>query len=191
VADEDIWYVGTDHEGGAYMGTKHLIDLGYQKIGYINSHTKNALGEVRHDGFKRALEEHNVTYNPEFNLRPTFPNTMSGFDSGYKLGEDFDQMKDKPEAYFSYNDLTALGFLKRIQELGYRVPEDVAVVGFDDIDQADYANVPLTTIHQPVEKIGAAAIDTLISRIEGKSTDKHRIIFPPTLVVRESCGARR
>jgi len=83
-----------------------------------------------------------------------------------------------------------LGFIKRIQELGYRVPEDVAVVGFDDIDQADYANVPLTTIHQPVEKIGAAAIDTLISRIEGKNVKEHRIIFPPTLVVRESCGAK-
>ena len=115
---------------------------------------------------------------------------MGGFDTGYKLGDDFDKMDNKPEAYFSYNDLTALGFIKRIQELGYNVPADVAVVGFDDIDQADYANVPLTTIHQPVEKIGAAAIDTLISRIEGKDADAHRIIFPPTLVVRNSCGAK-
>jgi DNA-binding LacI/PurR family transcriptional regulator len=190
VADEDIWYVGTDHEGGAFMGTKHLIDQGYQKIGYINSHTKNALGEVRHEGFKRALKENGVSYDPSLNLRPTFPNSMGGFDSGYKLGDDFDKMENKPEAYFSYNDLTALGFIKRIQELGYNVPEDVAVVGFDDIDQADYANVPLTTIHQPVEKIGAAAIDTLISRIEGKDSGTHRIIFPPTLVVRDSCGAK-
>lgn len=188
VADEDIWYVGTDHEGGAHMATKHLIDLGYTKIGYINSHTNNALGEVRHTGFKRALKEYDIVYNPDFNLRPSFPNTLSGFDSGYKLGDDFDKLENKPEAYFSYNDLTALGFIKRIQELGYRVPEDVAVVGFDDIDQADYANVPLTTIHQPVEKIGAAAIDTLINRIEGRPTE-HRTIFPPTLVIRESCGA--
>ncbi|MAL17530.1 MAG: hypothetical protein CL670_14930 [Balneola sp.] len=190
VADEDIWYVGTDHEGGAHMGTKHLIDLGYQKIGYINSHTKNALGQVRHEGFKRALKENGVPYDSSLNLSPTFPNSMGGFDTGYKLGDDFDKMDNKPEAYFSYNDLTALGFIKRIQELGYNVPEDVAVVGFDDIDQADYANVPLTTIHQPVEKIGAAAIDTLISRIEGKDADAHRIIFPPTLVVRDSCGAK-
>ncbi len=190
VEDEDIWYVGTDHEGGAYMGTKHLIDLGYQKIGYINSHTKNALGEVRHEGFKRALGEHGVSYDPNLNLIPAFLDSMGGFDSGYNLGNVFDKMDQKPEAYFSYNDLTALGFIKRIQELGYRVPEDVAVVGFDDIDQSDYVNVPLTTIHQPVEKIGAAAIDTLISRIEGKEADTHRIIFPPTLVVRESCGAK-
>ena len=188
VADKDIWYVGTDHEGGAHMGTKHLIDLGYQKIGYINSHTNNALGDVRRNGFKRALDEHGISYNEEFNLLPTFPNNLNGFDSGYQLGDVFDQLDEKPEAYFSYNDLMALGFIKRIQELGYRVPEDVAVVGFDDIDQADYANVPLTTIHQPVEKIGAAAIDKLISRIEGKPTE-HRTIFPPTLVVRESCGA--
>lgn len=190
VEDKDIWYVGTDHEGGAYMGTKHLIDLGYQKIGYINSHTKNALGEVRHEGFKRALKENGVSYDPSLNLRPSFPNSLGGFDTGYKLGDDFDKMQNKPEAYFSYNDLTALGFIKRIQELGYNVPEDVAIVGFDDIDQADYANVPLTTIHQPVEKIGAAAIDTLISRIEGKEADTHRVVFPPTLVVRESCGAK-
>ncbi|MEQ8523416.1 GntR family transcriptional regulator [Gracilimonas sp.] len=188
VADEDIWYVGTDHEGGAHMGTKHLIDLGYTKIGYINSYTNNALGEVRHTGFKRALSEYDIPYNPDFNLRPSFPNSLNGFDTGYQLGDVFNQLEHKPEAYFSYNDLTALGFIKRIQELGYRVPEDVAVVGFDDIDQADYANVPLTTIHQPVEKIGAAAIDKLINRIEGRPTE-HRTIFPPTLVIRESCGA--
>ena len=88
-----------------------------------------------------------------------------------------------------YNDYSALGFIKRIQELGYTVPDDIAIVGFDDIDQAKYANVPLTTIHQPIEKIGTVAIDKLLEIIEGK-TPEVRSILQPHLIVRESCGAK-
>lgn len=188
VADEDIWYVGTDHEGGAYMGTKHLIEQGHTEIGYLNSATNNALGDVRLKGYQQALAEHGLLYNPSYHLRPSLANTSNGYNSGYYLGEAFHELSKKPTAYFSYNDLTALGFIKRIQELGYKVPDDVAIVGFDDIEQAKYANVPLTTIHQPVAKIGAAAIENLINRIENKPAS-HRTIFEPTLVVRESCGA--
>lgn len=188
VADKDIWYVGTDHEKGAYMGTKHLIDLGHTEIGYINSLSNNSLGDVRLKGYKKALDEHNLSYRSEYHLRPEISSSSKSYTVGYYLGDVFHKLDKKPTAYFSYNDLTALGFIKRIQELKYKVPEDMAIVGFDDIDQARYANVPLTTVHQPVEKIGAAAIDKLINRIEDKAT-KHRSIFTPTLVVRESCGA--
>ncbi|MEX0719559.1 MAG: GntR family transcriptional regulator [Balneolaceae bacterium] len=188
VADKDIYFVGTDHEKGAYMGTEHLISQGHQKIGYINSPVNNSLGDVRMEGYKRALVENNIEYHEAYHLRISDGNIIDSFKAGTILGDSFHALPNKPTAYFTYNDLTALGFIKRIQELGYEVPGDIAIVGFDDIEQAEYAQVPLTTIHQQVEKIGATAIDKLIQLIEGKNPEV-QTVFAPTLVIRESCGA--
>jgi DNA-binding LacI/PurR family transcriptional regulator len=190
VADEDIYYVGTDHEGGAKMGTQHLIDLGYKKIGYINSPFNNSLGEIRFQGFKKALSESNLQLNPDFILQLASDEKSQSYKSGYKLGEEFHSLAEKPEAFFVYNDSSALGFISAIQDLGYHVPEDVAIVGFDDIDQAKYSKVPLTTVHQPIEKIGAVAIEKLLNIIEGKPHEV-RTILQPHLIVRESCGATK
>lgn len=189
VADKDIWHVGADHENGAFMGTKHLIDLGYKKIGYINSPENNSLGDIRFNGYKKALIDSSFPYDPNLVLQLTQAESSSGYQAGYDLGDRFHDMENKPEAFFVYNDLAALGLIKRVQELGYKVPDDLAIVGFDDIDQAKYAKVPLTTIHQPIEKIGAAAIDKLLHIIEGKKTEV-RSILQPHLVVRESCGSK-
>jgi len=189
VADDNIWHVGADHEGGAKMGTEHLIKLGYKKIGYINSPTNNSLGEIRFNGYRKALSNAALDFNDKFTLQLPSESLTDGYQAGYKLGDLFDNMDDKPEAFFVYNDSTALGFIKRIQELGHRVPDDVAIVGFDDIDQAKYAKVPLTTIHQPIEKIGTTAIDKLLDIIEGKKPEV-RSILQPHLIVRESCGAK-
>lgn len=188
VADEDIYYVGADHKLGAFMGTEHLIKLGHESIGYINSPENNSLGIVRSKGFEEALSKYGIPLREEFQLRLSSDTHPGSYEAGYELGEQFDNMPEKPTAFFVYNDLSALGFVKRILELGYRVPEDVAIVGFDDIDQSKYGSIQLTTIHQPVEKIGAAAIDKLIDRIEGKDTTI-RTILKPNLVIRESCGA--
>lgn len=188
VADEDIYYVGTDHQEGAYLGTKHLIELGHESVGYINSPVNNYLGDVRMLGYKRALNEANLNISESFILRSDIAVHTDGYDTGYYLGDTYHEMREKPTAFFAYNDLSAIGFIKRIQELGYSVPDDVAIVGFDDIEQAKYFNVPLTTVHQPMEKIGKAAIDILIRRIEGKKTPSQTIL-PSSLVVRESSGS--
>ena len=188
MADKDIYYVGADHELGAYIGTEHLIKLGHKKIGYINSPENNSLGDVRGKGFAKALAAHGLVNNPGFGMRLRSDTHPGSFEAGYLLGETFDSMLNKPSAFFCYNDLSALGFIKRVLELGYKVPDDIAIVGFDDIEQSEYANVPLTTIHQPVERIGAAAINKLIALIEGESP-AYQTILKPELVVRESCGA--
>ncbi len=188
VADEDIWYVGTDHEEGAILGTQHLIDLGHTRLGYINSPSNNSLGNIRLQGFKKALANSNVPFNPYFVLELEDGQSSHGFESGYKLGDEFHEMEAKPTAFFVYNDSAALGFIKRIQELGYSVPEDVAIVGFDDIEQSQYAEVPLTTVHQHIEKIGSLAIDKLIKIIEGKKPEI-RTILKPELIIRKSSGA--
>ena len=91
---------------------------------------------------------------------------------------------------FVYNDLSALGFERAVLDKGLRVPEDVAIVGFDDIKRGVVAPVPLTTIHQPTDEIGALAFEYLVRRIEGEEVPV-RTILKPSLVVRDSCGASK
>lgn len=188
VADKDIYYVGADHELGAYKGTEHLLKLGHKKIGYINTPESNILGEVRLSGFKKALNDYQVPLKEEFLLRLSMDTHPESYKAGYSLGDHFHNMPEKPTAFFVYDDVAALGFMKRVMELGYNIPEDLAIVGFDDIDRAKYESVPLTTLHQPVEEIGTLAIEKLIDLIDGKHPEV-RTILTPTLVVRESCGA--
>jgi DNA-binding LacI/PurR family transcriptional regulator len=190
VADKDIWYVGTNHELGASIATQHLIDLGHTEIGYINSPQNNSLGNIRLEGYRKTLTKAGLPFKASYLLELVDGESSNGYNSGYKLGDAFHHLSQKPTAYFVYNDLAALGFIKRVQELGYRVPEDIAIVGFDDIEQAGYSEVPLTTIHQPIEKIGATAIEKLIQLIEGKKPPV-RTTFEPHLVVRDSCGANK
>ncbi|MEO1020995.1 MAG: GntR family transcriptional regulator [Bacteroidota bacterium] len=191
-SDEDIWYVGSDHKKGAYMGTAHLISLGHAKIGYLNSPRENALGDVRQIGYRKALADYGLEFRSDYVLRTINDDVHKDYGSGVGLANMFHEMDDKPTAFFSYNDLSAIGFIRRVMELGYSVPDDVAIVGFDDIQQAEFAPVPLTTIKQDVERIGQLAIDKLIHRIEGDDEQLiHRTLITPTLVVRDSCGAKK
>jgi DNA-binding LacI/PurR family transcriptional regulator len=94
-----------------------------------------------------------------------------------------------PDAIFVARDSMAIGALRALREVGYRVPEDVAVVGFDDLPIAARANPPLTTVRQPVQRTGQVAADTLIEMIEERTTQPRRIILPTELVLRASCGS--
>lgn len=185
VVDEDIYFVGTDHEQGAFMATEHLIKLGYEKIGYINGEEGNLLGELRKKGYIRALQQYGKKYNEHFVFQ--LPLERNDYQSGYQIGEQFFKLNDRPDAMFIYKDLAALGFEQAVLDQGKEVPHDVAIVGFDDIEGSRYAPVPLTTIHQPTDKIGRIAVDTLIRRMEGRETELHTI-FVPELIVRKSCG---
>jgi DNA-binding LacI/PurR family transcriptional regulator len=95
----------------------------------------------------------------------------------------------RPDAIFTGSDASAVGAIRAINEAGLRVPEDIAVVGFDDVDIAQSATPSLTTMRQPVQKKGAAAARILLDHIEGKLTEPRHMIFPTELVVRQSCGA--
>jgi len=188
--DEDIYYVGTDNVEGGYMAAEHLIKLGYRKLGYINGEQGNLLGERRKQGFLKALNEYGLSFDPGFEFRLRLRGEWNDYQSGYEIGEHFAELSDRPEAMFVYNDLSALGFERAVLDKGLRVPDDVAIVGFDDIKRGVVAPVPLTTIHQPTDEIGAVAFEHLVKRIEGESVPV-RTILKPSLVVRESCGASK
>lgn len=193
IHDPDYWYVGSDHEQGGYMATEHLIRLGYRSIGYVHVGKVNLLSEVRKNGYYRALLENGIPYSAE-RIYDAGSTELGPEADRYQLGIQFAgrfaALEKKPDALFFYNDMVALGFIQSATEQGIRVPEDVAVVGFDDALIARFASVPLTTIHQPVDRIGRLAVEVIQKRIE-KSDVGNRTVLKPSLVIRDSCGATK
>ncbi len=190
IADRDISYVGTDHEEGAFLGTSHLVKMGYRNIGYINGEEGSLLGELRKKGFLRALHKGQLLFNPDYEYRLRLRGEWNDYQSGYEIGRQFLSTPDRPEAIFAYNDLSALGFEKAVLEAGFKIPEDVAIVGFDNIKRGVTASVPLTTIHQPTDKIGELAVEMIYKKVEGMETPTQQIL-KPRLIIRDSCGARK
>jgi len=193
IHDPDCWYVGSDHEQGGFMATEHLIGLGYKTIGYVHVGHGHLLSEVRKNGYYRALMEYGVPYSADLiydigskELGPS----ADRYQLGYQFGKKFSNLAAKPEALFFYNDMIALGFIQGATEERIKVPDDVAVVGFDDALVSRYGSVPLTTIHQPVDRIGRLAVEIIQKRIE-KTDIGNRTILKPSLIVRDSCGARK
>jgi DNA-binding LacI/PurR family transcriptional regulator len=187
IIDPDIYFVGTDHQEGGYLAGRHLLERGYRRIGYINGEEGNAVGELRKEGLLRAMADAGLRFDERWLYRLRLRGEWHDYASGYEIGSAFTATPDRPDAIFAYNDLSALGFQQAVLDRGWRVPGDVAMIGFDGIERGEYAPVPLTTIRQPVDAIGAKAVEHLLARIEGRSIPV-RTILHPQLIVRESCG---
>lgn len=185
IHDPDIYFVGTNHEYGGYIATCHLIEGGYKRVGYINGEEGNLVGELRYQGYVRALSEHGREVNDKYVYRLPRGGEWYDFTSGYEMGKKICNLSDRPDAVFLYNDLAALGFQRAILEFGLRIPEDIAIVGFDNIDRASYARVPLTTVKQPIKEIADHAIENILKR-KNKEYAPIKTILNPELVVRNS-----
>jgi len=181
----DICYIGSNHLQGGFLATEHLINLGYKHIGYVQSSTNDFVGQRREEGYKRALEKHQIEIKKDYIYQ--FDSNEDIFQSGFDFGVKFCQTKNRPEALFIYNDLSALGFMNAVTKHGLKVPEDIAIVGFDDIPAGRKAYIPLTTIHQPSDKIAEYAVDLILRKIDGEDINLRRLV-KPELVIRESCG---
>lgn len=188
IRDPDITFVGTDHEEGGYVATRHLLSAGHRRIGYLNGEEGNVVGELRKAGYQRALTEAGIPLREEWEFHLRQRGEWFDFESGYEIGKRFVTLRDRPDALFAYNDLSALGFEQAVLDAGLSVPGDVALVGFDGIERGAYAPVPLTTVRQPTDDIGARAVEVLLARIDGRPAPV-RTILPGRLIVRQSCGA--
>ncbi len=186
VADENIPFVGTDHELGGYTATNHLIKSGYKRIAFINGEKGNEVGALRLKGYERALKQHKRQIDKSLVFRLRMRGEWYDYQSGYEIGSQYNKLEMKPDAFFVYNDLAALGFEDAILEQGLKIPDDVAIIGFDDIERGQYATVPLTTVRQPTDVIGRQAVEMLIKKMDGKNVAARRIL-KPELIVRKSC----
>jgi DNA-binding LacI/PurR family transcriptional regulator len=189
IADKDVPFVGSDHGRGAYLATEYLVKQGYQRIGYINGEQGNMVGELRRHGYEEALKAHGRRADKRLQFHLRMRGEQHDYESGYEIGKKFPKLSVKPDAVFVYNDLSALGFEEAILEQGLRIPEDVAIVGFDDIDRGEYAQVPLTTMRQPTALIGTHAVELLVKLMNGKSGPLRKIL-KPELVIRQSSGRK-
>lgn len=183
-------YVGVDNVRGGYRATEHLITLGHIRIGFAYSSSGGFLTTSVHnrwEGYQKALKAYDLPYDEAMLLRDA-PSATAEPPNVY---DEYLLRSNRPSAIFAVNDGVVLGLLLAAQRCHIGVPEELAIIGFDDISYAAHVNPPLTTIAQPRKEIGLRAGNLLIDRIEGQVVGPPRHIELPTrLIVRESCGTR-
>lgn len=178
---DDVDYVINDNVTGAYIMTKHLITPEAEKIYFLNLYKGSPSGKDRLAGYRRALKENNIKYSPK-HIRNVKPQIEEGYMAMKKLLAD----EDDVHTVFCGCDVIAIGAIEAILETGRRVPEDIRVGAYDDIDFAAYLKVPLTTIRQPKYLLGEKATKLLTEKIKTKSMEPKHIILNPELVIRQS-----
>jgi len=179
----DVDTVLVDSIKGAYQATSHLIGLGHRRIGLIGAPSRITASRERREGYERALSEHGLELEQTL---IKIGNTKQ--DGGYQKACEFLEMDDPPTAIFAINNLTTLGALNAIHEKGLNIPQDVAIVGFDDMPWALSLDPPLTAVAQPTYELGCTAANLLLQRIADKEREIVEMRLEPTLIVRDSCG---
>ena len=173
-----------NHRRASQLALQHLIDLGHQRIAFMKGSGLSLDSEDRWNGICEVAKKLGICMRPELIVQ------LKGTDPTPNLGHPFALQllarKQPFTALFAYNDISAIGAILAFNERGLRVPEDVSVAGFDDIQTAAYMNPPLTTVRQPLKEMGEIAARTLLDRIEGRLKDIPEIVIEPELVVRRS-----
>jgi len=176
--------VGTDNLAAAQMAVEHLLDLGHTRIAYIGDTRNWQESEERWAGYERGLAQRGLSPSP-----PLTSGRGGGWTAmGRACGEYLLQLPEPPTAVFCYNDLTAIGAIGALYAAGLRVPEDMSVVGYDDISLARHFEPPLTTIAQDKERLAELAVEMLLELINGQEPARKRLLLPGQLVVRASTG---
>lgn len=175
-----------DNVGGAKIATEHLIKLGYRDIGYIGGPLSYYPGQERFEGFRQAMLENGVPINEEWVIELESSDPLVARKAVYGLLK----QKRRPRALFVYGDMAALSVIRSAKDLGLRVPEDLAVVGFDDIPFARFMDPPLTTVRQPIYEMGREAATILLELISSNKQKTTKKILPTKLIIRKSCGAK-
>lgn len=181
-------WVIADNESGGYRATEHLLILGHHRIGFTYGGPASSLQVTsirdRWLGYRRALEHYGLAYDE----RLVFQRNQKA--DALQEYEKYLQVTERPNAVFAVNDLEALALMKAAQRLGMRVPQELALVGFDDLSFSEHLAPPLTTIYQPRKDLGLRAINLLLDRIEGIRLPPEHVELPTNLIIRESCGAK-
>ncbi|MDC3412037.1 LacI family DNA-binding transcriptional regulator [Aquibacillus sp. 3ASR75-11] len=176
----DIPFVTINSELAAYHAVKHLIKLGHKKIALLTSDEQFLYARERRLGYERALREFDI----EVNKQRIYYAGNIGFENGQQGMRSLLELDDRPTAVFAVSDILAIGALKEINSNGLRVPNDIAIVGFDKISFSNMTYPTLTTIAQPMYRMGSMSATMLINKIQGKHVES--IVMDHELVIRES-----
>jgi DNA-binding LacI/PurR family transcriptional regulator len=185
----DADFVRADDETGAYEATKHLLKLGRKKIGYISGPYSALASDRRRRGYEKALFNNG--------LGPKSHQVFDGgwrVEDGYKAGREFLACANNcPDSVLCYNDSVAIGLIRALVEAGVNVPDDTAVIGFDDAGVGAFLETGLTTVAQPALEIGRRAAKLVMDRIKNIDSfaEPQKVLLNTNLVVRETCGANK
>ncbi|ENP8391915.1 substrate-binding domain-containing protein [Vibrio alginolyticus] len=166
---------------GGYLAAKYLIDCGHTEIGCITGPLIKHQAQMRYEGYKRAMNEAGLEFNANWIIESDFE-----CEGGYQAFKKMAQRGALPSSIFVSNDMMAMGVINAANELDIKVPDDLSIIGYDDIHIAKFMSPSLTTIHQPKYRLGQAAVETLVRKLDEKSTEAQVVQLEPTLVERKS-----
>ena len=175
------WVEGTDWQG-AYDATEYLLELGHKRIGFITGLAGIQSAKQRLDGYVAALTEYGIPIDQDLIISGDYFTP-----SGYEAAQQLLALGDRPTAIFASNDLMAFGAMDAIREQGMDIPNDISIVGYDDIPEASITHPKLTTVRQPLAQMGRVAVRLLLERIENPAHGPQRVTLATHLVVRDSC----
>lgn len=171
---------------GGYTATEHLISLGHRRIGIITGPLDLMTSRARLAGYREALERANIPVDPALICEGNY---LLG--DGVQQTRAFLDLPDPPTAIFAGNDAQATGAYRVLYERNIRIPDEMSVIGFDDVMYTAQMSPPLTTIHQPLQEIGKMAANMLLRQIAGQQLESNHVELSTSLVVRESCAPPR
>jgi LacI family transcriptional regulator len=178
---KDCPAVGATNWQGAYNATDYLIKLGHKRIGFITGWLDLGAAVDRLEGYKTALRTNHIPFDPELVYEGTFDQP-----DGYTGTKRFFDLENPPTAIFASNDVMAMAAMDAVRERGLKAPEDISILGFDDIPQASRVRPALTTVRQPLEQMGRVATQMLLEILKHPENKPDRIELPTELIIRDS-----
>lgn len=185
VPSMDVPTVGATNWAGGRSATQHLIDQGHRRIGIIVGPKRLMCSRARLDGYRAALEAAEIAFDDTLVQQGDFYH-----ESGFAGGNALLSLPEPPTAVFASSDQMAFGVYEALRQRGLRVPDDVSVVGFDDLPQARWASPPLTTVRQPLAEMGMVAARTVLRLAQGAPAESPRLELATELVIRDSTAPR-
>jgi LacI family transcriptional regulator len=186
---QNVTNITLDHRHAAMLALQHLKQLGHSRIAFLKGQAKSSDSATRWAAIQDTAHELGISIAPELVLQ------LEGMESTPELGYPYGKAllaRNVPfTALFAYNDISAIGAMRAFQEAGLRIPQDISVVGFDDISLASFSIPALTTVRQPLTKMGRIAAETVVDRIEDRQPFTPEIAVEPQLIVRDSTAPPR
>jgi LacI family transcriptional regulator len=174
--------VRIDDKLGGYMATKYLIDKGHKKIAFISGALREkGVTQLRFDGYRNALRESGITFEEKL----VFPGIVS-FQSGVDNAKEVVTNTEGVTAVFCTADIIAMGAIKKVLEMGMKVPDDISIMGFDNLNISEYTSPSITTVSQDIELKGKAAVEIILGEINGEVTEPQCTILPLEIIERQS-----
>jgi LacI family transcriptional regulator len=182
----DIPSIGATNWAGGMSAAQHLIDLGHRRIAFVGGPPNTACSQARLHGYRAALENNGLPFDPALVSHGGF-----NHENGYERAERLLSLPSPPTAVFTGCDPIAFGVMETARQRGLSVPDDLSIVGFDDTYVGAWSCPPLTTVHQPLQEMGRAAVRVLLTLADGSAPDTHHVELATHLVVRSSTAAPR